>query len=368
MLGHVEGSRSDRGHAPAGDPDHRVGGAAGRDAVSQYNAFLGRRIEEVATTTTRKPTIGSVCIRRGRVRLPGGARRRHRGHVARGSDGPAAMIMPADPQVGDVYRTENAPGFVFEEVTVRSTDETLDGPLGPIQGGMLADELHSDGKTEQKVFAPGYAGVLHGRRRRTWALALAVPRMQATEPLPAELTTMSSGHSRSSTWQARGIGRRRPRRVRAMEAAGRPTEPADVPRLIEPRMNERSRRSRVPFGPDGWPAPAPRRSRPLDRASTSSCRIGRSAESGPGAYGSVGRAAAGGRGGGRRRRGRRRRVRARLRPRPDPVRGRCSRPGADQHRDRQRSRSPSSTASSRAAAPPRRTAARARSPTLRPLR
>ena len=58
--------------------------------------------------------------------------------------------------MGDVYRTENAPGFVFEEVTVRSTDETLDGPLGPIRGGMLADELHSDGKTEQKVFAPGY--------------------------------------------------------------------------------------------------------------------------------------------------------------------------------------------------------------------
>lgn len=73
-----------------------------------------------------------------------------------GRDGPAAMIMPADPQVGDVYRPENAPGIVFEEVTVASVQETLDGPLGPIEGGMLASELHMDGGTEDKFFAPGY--------------------------------------------------------------------------------------------------------------------------------------------------------------------------------------------------------------------
>src|SRR4030095_10694275 len=92
-----------------------------------------------------------------------------------GRAGPAARIMPADPQVGDVYRTENAPGFVFEEVTVRSTDETLDGPLGPIQGGMLADELHSDGKTEQKVFAPGYGEFSTAGGGDVEALALAIP-------------------------------------------------------------------------------------------------------------------------------------------------------------------------------------------------
>ena len=31
------------------------------------------------------------------------------------------MIMPADPRVGDVYRPENIPGLVFEEVTVKET-------------------------------------------------------------------------------------------------------------------------------------------------------------------------------------------------------------------------------------------------------
>ncbi|MCI0609707.1 MAG: hypothetical protein L0Z71_11675, partial [Anaerolineae bacterium] len=34
-----------------------------------------------------------------------------------GKDGPPAMIMPANPQVGNIYRVENIPGNVFEEVT-----------------------------------------------------------------------------------------------------------------------------------------------------------------------------------------------------------------------------------------------------------
>jgi hypothetical protein len=45
---------------------------------------------------------------------------------------------------------------VFEEVTVQSVTESLDGPLGPIEGGMLSSELHSDGSREEKIFAPGY--------------------------------------------------------------------------------------------------------------------------------------------------------------------------------------------------------------------
>jgi hypothetical protein len=148
------------------------------------------------------------------------------------------MIMPGDPQVGDVYRTENAPGFVFEEVTVRSTDETLDGPLGPVQGGMLADELHSDGKTEQKVFAPGYGEFYTAGGGDVEALALAVPTDAASEPLPAELTTISSGAldvfdaAGSGDWKASSAT------IREMEAAWEMYRAGDVPRLIEPRMNE----------------------------------------------------------------------------------------------------------------------------------
>jgi hypothetical protein len=139
--------------------------------------------------------------------------------------------------VGDVYRTENAPGFVFEEVTVRSTDETLDGSLGPIQGGMLADELHSDGNTEQKVFAPGFGEFYTAGGGDVEALALAVPADAATEPLPAELTTISSGalevfdEAGSGDWAGASAT------VRGMEVAWETYRAGEVPRLIEPRMN-----------------------------------------------------------------------------------------------------------------------------------
>ncbi|MDQ3504370.1 MAG: hypothetical protein M3446_01520 [Actinomycetota bacterium] len=58
--------------------------------------------------------------------------------------------------MGDVYRPENIPGFVFEEVTVRSVTETVDGPQGPISGAMLVEEMLIEGVLEDKIFAPGY--------------------------------------------------------------------------------------------------------------------------------------------------------------------------------------------------------------------
>jgi hypothetical protein len=103
---------------------------------------------------------------------------------------------------------------------------------------MLADELHSDGKTEQKVFAPGYGEFYTAGGGDVEALALAVPTDAATEPLPAELTTLSSGAleifdgAGSGDWAAASAT------LRAMEAAWQTYRTGDVPRLIEPRMNE----------------------------------------------------------------------------------------------------------------------------------
>jgi hypothetical protein len=102
------------------------------------------------------------------------------------------MIMPGSPMVGDVYRTENVPGLVFEQVTVQSVDTTLDGPLGPVPGGLIGRELHDDGTTEDKQFGAGYGefsttdagGDLE-------ALALAVPTDALPGPVPAELTTIT---------------------------------------------------------------------------------------------------------------------------------------------------------------------------------
>ena len=240
MLGHVDGKpfRTEVTLLP----ETRIiewEGQRVETLVSQYNAFLGGRIEEIAYDYYAQADDGSVWyfgedvfdFRDGTIVVTEGT-------WLAGRDGPAAMIMPGDPQVGDVYRTENAPGFVFEEVTVRSTDETLDGPLGPIQGGMVADELHSDGKTEQKVFAPGYGEFYTAGGGDVEALALAVPTDAATGPLPAELTTISSGAldvfdaAGSGDWKASSAT------IREMEAAWETYRAGDVPRLIEPRMNE----------------------------------------------------------------------------------------------------------------------------------
>jgi len=143
--------------------------------VSQYNAFLDGRIQEVAYDYYAQADDGSVWYFGEDVfDFIDGAIVVTEGTWRAGRDGPAAMIMPGDPQVGDVYRTENAPGFVFEEVTVRSVDQTLKGPTGPIEGGLLAEELHSDGTTEQKVFAPGYGEFYTAGGGDVEALALAV--------------------------------------------------------------------------------------------------------------------------------------------------------------------------------------------------
>lgn len=148
------------------------------------------------------------------------------------------MIMPGDPQIGDVYRTENAPGYVFEEVTVRSVDEQLDGPMGPIDGGLLADELHRDGTTEQKIFAPGYGEFYTSGGGDVEALALAVPTNAISAPVPPELTALSGGAldvfdtAGSGDWKAASA------MVRDMEAAWDTVRGGNVPRLIEPRMEE----------------------------------------------------------------------------------------------------------------------------------
>jgi hypothetical protein len=205
--------------------------------VSQYNAFLGGSIEEVAYDYYAQADDGSVWYFGEDVfDFRDGAIVSTEGTWLAGRDGPAAMIMPADPQASDVYRTENAPGFVFEEVTVRSTDRTLDGPLGPIRGGMLADELHSDGKTEQKIFAPGYGEFYTAGGGDVEALALAVPTDAATEPLPGELTTMSKGAidvydaAAAGDWHAVRVSLDDVSRAWAAYGAG------DVPRLIRPHV------------------------------------------------------------------------------------------------------------------------------------
>src|SRR5215207_10181911 len=163
--------------------------------VSQYTAYLAGRIHEVAYDFYAQADDGSVWYFGEDVfNFKEGVIADTHGTWIAGTDGPAAMIMPADPKVGDVYRPENIPGFVFEEVTVKAVDQTLEGPLGRVEGGLVIEELHLlDSSTERKTFGPGYGEFLTGGGGDVEALALAVPTDALPGPVPTELETLSSG-------------------------------------------------------------------------------------------------------------------------------------------------------------------------------
>ncbi len=207
--------------------------------VSQYVAFLDGRLHEVAYDFYAQADDGSVWYFGEDVfNFADGAIVDTHGTWIAGIDGPAAMIMPADPGVGDVYRPENIPGFVFEEVTVMAVDETVDGPLGPIEGALLIEELHMDGNTEEKYFAPGYGEFYTSGGGDNEALALAVPTDAVDEPVPDALTAIESAALdvlaavQAEEWQAASES------VDALTAAWDEVATGEVPVLIEPLMTD----------------------------------------------------------------------------------------------------------------------------------
>jgi hypothetical protein len=174
--------------------------------VSQYVAYLDGRIEEVALDHYAQADDGSVWYFGEYVfNFEDGVIVDTAGTSFAGVDGPAAMIMPADPQVGDVYRSENVPGVVFEEVRIASVDETVTGPHGPVEGALIASELHADGAREDKTFAPDYGEFFTGSGGDVEAMTLAVPADALSAPIPAELETLS--HGADDVFDSAPIGR-----------------------------------------------------------------------------------------------------------------------------------------------------------------
>ena len=206
--------------------------------VSQYVAYLGGRLHEVAYDFYAQDDAGAVWYFGEDVfNFKEGFIADTHGTWIAGKDGPAAMIMPADPQVGDVYRPENIPGFVFEEVTVKSVGRTLDGPLGPVEGGLLIEELHMDGFTEGKTFGPGYGEFFTAGGGDVEALALAVPTDALSAPTPAELVTLESGAA--DAFDAAGSGDWKAARatVEELAAAWEIVQTGEVPDRLGPQLS-----------------------------------------------------------------------------------------------------------------------------------
>jgi len=175
--------------------------------VSQFAAYGDGRVLEVARDFFAQADDGAVWYFGEDVEnYVDGVLDNTDGTWLAGKDGPPGMIMPADPQVGDVYRPENIPGFVFEEVTVKSVTETVDGPRGPISGALLVEELLMDGVLEDKIFAPGYGEFMAKvvSEDELVTVSIGVPLDAVSGGMPAEVTRLATASA--DIFQAAGAG------------------------------------------------------------------------------------------------------------------------------------------------------------------
>jgi hypothetical protein len=178
--------------------------------VSQFVSYLDGRIHEVALDWYAQDDAGNVWYFGEDVfNYEDGVVADTDGTWIAGEDGPPGMIMPADPEVGQAYRPENIPDLVFEEVTVKTLDLTVDGPRGPVSSAMVGTENHLlEGNYEDKTFAPGYGEFASGVGANLEALALAVPTDAQPGGVPPELEAVSRGASEvfaaadSGDWEA----------------------------------------------------------------------------------------------------------------------------------------------------------------------
>jgi hypothetical protein len=216
------------------------GGQRVQALQSQFCAYLEGRINEVAVDLYAQADDGSVWyFGEDVVDYARGVAATTEGTWRVGLDGPAAMIMPGHPKVGDVYRTENIPGVAFEQVTVKQVGVTVNGPSGPIQGAMVGQELHQDETAlEPKTFAPGHGEWFSGGGHDFEANALSVPADALPAPTPAELTTLSSeayhvfDAARSKDWTAASAT------VTSMTSAWNTFRAGEVPERLGAQMRE----------------------------------------------------------------------------------------------------------------------------------
>jgi hypothetical protein len=206
-------------------------------ALVQYLAFRGGRIEEIALDRYAQADDGAVWYLGEDVfDYSGGTVAASEGTWLAGRDGPPAMIMPARPKVGDVFRAENIIGVVFEEIRVTAVNRTVQGPTGPVRGAITVDELRLDGTFSQKTFAPGYGEFRTQDGADVEALAVAAPTDAVAGPLPvalASLTTSAWGiveNARVEDWEgAAATIARMNRHWNALKATPQP-------RLVAARM------------------------------------------------------------------------------------------------------------------------------------
>jgi hypothetical protein len=207
--------------------------------VQQFVAYLDRRIIEVALDYFAQADDGSVWYFGEAVsNYKDGVIADNEGTWLAGKDGPPGMIMPAHPEAGDVYRPENVPGLVFEEDTVKSVGETVDGPHGRVERAIVVREHLMDNTFEEKVFAPGYGEFQTRTTDEEVATAIALPVDARSGRPPTELEMLSSAageileDARSGDWPAASTA------VAAASTAWTGVRAGAVPALLAAQMSD----------------------------------------------------------------------------------------------------------------------------------
>ena len=205
-------------------------------AIIQYVAYLDGRIHEVALDWYAQADDGSVWYFGEDVfNYEDGKVADTKGTWVANDTTPAAMIMPAKPVVGNVYRPENAPEVVFEEVRVEKTDQTVPGPNGNVSGAIEVMELHMDGTRESKLFAPAYGEFSTGNPGGDLeAVSLASPTNSRQGPVPVEFGALSSATNGVFEAAAGEDSDRMKQAMAALDSAWA----ALLPKGIPPRLDE----------------------------------------------------------------------------------------------------------------------------------
>ena len=124
----------------------------------------GNKILESTKDYFAQDADGNVWVlRREHQGVPRGRRGQLRGTWRAGVDGAeAGIIMLADPQVGDSYFEENAPGVAVDEAAVLSTNESVRVPFGRFRDCLetLNTSALLPGDEEHKFYAEGVGNVL----------------------------------------------------------------------------------------------------------------------------------------------------------------------------------------------------------------
>jgi hypothetical protein len=148
-------------------PDTKMISADGQQIearISHYVAYADGKLVETAYDYFAQGDDGSVYYLGEDVsNYEDGQVINHEGSWLAGKDGaPVSLIMPAHPEVGQVFNPENLPGVVYETVEIMSLAEKTTTPAGPTDQGLRTKETMMDSSIEYKIYAANFGIVESG--------------------------------------------------------------------------------------------------------------------------------------------------------------------------------------------------------------